>query len=353
MFNLSPIARRQLQRFRSFRRGYYSFIILCVIVVFSLFAELWINNRALVVRYDGQWFFPTYGSEYTGNDFGLGYPYEVNYRELKETLAENGNGWVLMPLIPYGPNESVYQEDGFPPYPPQFQLQHYLGTDQLGRDVLARLIYGFRIALGFSLVLMLLTYLLAILIGCAMGYFGGWTDLFGLRIIEIWSNIPFLYVVIILASTIPPSVSSEYRIIALLFVMVLFNWVGMAYYMRTGAYREKARDYVAAARVIGAGPFRVIFRHLLPNIFSIVVTFIPFTVISGITALTALDFLGFGIPPPTPSWGELLQQGSERLNSPWIVSSTFAAMVTVLILVTFVGEAIREAFDPKKHAYYR
>ena len=351
---MNPITRRRLQHFRSLKRGYWSFLIFAAIILVAALAELWINQRAIVVSYDGRLYFPTYTSQYSGEDFGQDYPYEANYRELKEQFAAPGNpNWVLMPLLPYGPDESVYREGSFPPYPPSARTQHYLGTDPLGRDVLARLVYGFRIALGFSLGLMACTYLLAILIGCAMGYFGGWFDLTGQRLMEIWTNIPFLYVVIILASTIPPAVGAPARIGALLAVMVIFNWIAMANYMRTAAYRERARDYIAAARVIGAGPLRIIFRHLLPNTLSIVVTFIPFTVVAGITALTALDFLGFGIPPPTPSWGELLQQGTNRLDAPWIVASTFVAMVVVLTLVTFIGEGIREAFDPKKFSYFR
>lgn len=351
---MNPITKRRLARFRSLRRGYWSFILLIAIIIASALAELWINNRALIVSYEGKLYFPTYGSEYTGETFGENYRYEADYQALKKKFAEPGNpNWVLMPPIPYSPNESVYRDGSFPPYPPSFAEEHFLGTDPLGRDILARLVYGFRIALGFSLALMACTYLLAIVIGCAMGYFGSWIDLFGQRLMEIWSNIPFLYVVIILASTIPPNVGPNLRIGSLLFVMVIFNWVGMASYMRTAAFRERARDYIAAARVVGTGPGRIIFRHLLPNSLSIVITFIPFTVISGITSLTALDFLGFGIPPPTPSWGELLQQGTQRLDAPWIVTSTFFGMVAVLILVTFVGEAFREAFDPKKFSFYR
>jgi len=351
---MNPITRRRLARFRSLRRGYWSFLALAVVIVFSALAELWVNNRAILVYYDGELFFPTYGSEFTGETFGQDYLYEADYRELKAEFAEPGNpNWVLMPLVPYGPNESVYREGSFPPYPPSVAQQHYLGTDPLGRDVLARLVYGFRIALGFSLALMAFTYLLAILIGCAMGYFGSWIDLFGQRLMEIWTNIPFLYVVIILASTIPPNVGPGLRIGSLLLVMAIFNWVGMATYMRTASFREKTRDYIAAARVIGTGPGRIIFRHLLPNTLSIVITFIPFTIVSGIISLTALDFLGFGIPPPTASWGELLQQGTQRFDAWWIVSSTFFAMAFVLVLVTFVGEAFREAFDPRKFSYYR
>lgn len=351
---MNPITQRRLKRFREIKRGYWSFILLIVVILASAFAELWINSRALIVSYEGKLYFPTYTDVRTGEDFGLDYPYEVDYRELKKIFDEPDNpNWVLMPFVPYGPNEQVYREGEYPPYPPSAELQHYFGTDPLGRDILARLVYGFRVALGFSLALMFFTYLLAVIIGCAMGYFGGWIDLFGQRVIEIWTSVPFLYVVIILASTIPPAVGAEARVGALLASMVFFNWVGMATYMRTASYRERARDYIAAARVIGASPLRIILKHLLPNTLSILITFIPFTVIAGITSLTALDFLGFGIPPPTASWGELLRQGTSRLDAWWIASSTFAGMVVVLLLVTFVGEAIREAFDPKKFSFFK
>jgi microcin C transport system permease protein len=201
---------------------------------------------------------------------------------------------------------------------------------------------------------MVLTYLVGITIGCLMGYYGGVFDLIVQRLIEIWSNIPFLYMVIILFSVIPSTFSIPVRIGLLLVVMVLFSWTSMTYYMRTATYREKARDYTAAAIVLGAGPGRIIFSHILPNTISTIVTFIPFTVASAITAVTALDFLGFGLPPPTPSMGELLKQGTQTLTTaPWIVSSAFTSLVFILILVTFIGEAVREAFDPKKFTTYQ
>ena len=222
-----------------------------------------------------------------------------------------------------------------------------LGTDQINRDILARLLYGFRNALIFAACFIVLTYLIGITLGCLMGYFGGWFDLLVQRLIEIWSNIPFLFVVIIVASIITPNLA------ILLGIVVLFSWTSMTYYMRSVTYREKARDYVHAAQVLGASTPRIIFRHILPNILSTIVTFVPFTVSGAIAALTSLDFLGFGIPPPTPSWGELLRQGTSNLNAPWIVASAFSALTLVLTLVTFVGEAIREAFDPKKFTTYQ
>jgi microcin C transport system permease protein len=232
--------------------------------------------------------------------------------------------------------------------------RHILGTDTTSRDILARLFYGTRIALWFSIAFMLAVYAIGITIGCAMGYFGGVFDLVFQRFIEIWSNIPFLYMIIIVFSVIPQTFTIPTRIGILLTVMVLFSWTSMTYYMRTETYKEKSRDYIAAARVIGASNTRIIFRHILPNVLSTLVTFMPFTVVSAITAITALDFLGFGLPPPTPSLGELLKQGTATLRTaPWIVMSAFGTLVILLTVVTFIGEAVRESFDPKKFTIYR
>jgi len=343
-----PLTRKKLRRFRHLKRGYYSFLILVVLSILAFTAELLVSNRALVVRHEGNWHFPTYGAIHTGEEFGMGYPYEVNYRDLKEHFKAEGRGnWVLLPPIPYSPLENAYRGEIFNPRPPDWRKGHLLGTDQNNRDILARLLYGFRNALIFSSSFLALTYLIGISLGCLMGYFGGWFDLLVQRLIEIWSNIPFLFVVIIVASIITPNLG------LLLGIVVLFSWTSMTYYMRSVTYREKARDYVHAAQVMGAGPGRIIFRHILPNLVSTLVTFIPFTVAGAISALTSLDFLGFGLPPPTPSWGELLRQGTSNLHAPWIVASAFTALTVVLTLVTFVGEAIREAFDPKQFTTYQ
>jgi microcin C transport system permease protein len=238
--------------------------------------------------------------------------------------------------------------------PPDAEMRHYLGTDTTSRDILARLFYGTRIALLFAVGFMLAVYFIGIAIGCSMGYFGGVFDLLFQRLIEIWSNIPFLYMVIIVFSVIPAAYSISTRIGILLLVMVLFSWTGMTYYMRTETYKEKARDYIAAAKVIGASNSRIIFRHVLPNVLSTLVTFMPFTIVAAISAITALDFLGFGLPPPTPSLGELLKQGTANLRTaPWIVMSAFGTLVALLTLVTFIGEAVRESFDPKTFSVYR
>lgn len=347
-FKLNPITRKKLERFRSNKRGFYSLIILSILALLAIFAELWVNNRALIVSYEGELYFPTYGDQIPGTTFGESYGFQTKYRELQQKWEEDeSDNWVLMPLVPYGPYESDFKEGEYPPFAPSLSERHFLGTDKTARDILSRLIYGFRIVLGFSVGYVALVYLIGVGIGCSMGYFGGKFDLLGQRLIEIWSNIPFLYVVIIVASVATPDFWN------LLLIVVAFSWTGMTFYMRSGAYKEKARDYVAAAEALGASNARIIFKHVLPNSLSTLVTFIPFTVAAAITGLTALDFLSFGLPVPTPSWGELLKQGTTNLHAPWIVLSAFCAMVIVLLLVTFIGEAIRDAFDPKKFTLYQ
>lgn len=361
-FRIDPLTRRKLLRFRQLKRGYVSFLILLALVLVTLFAELWVNNKALIVKYDGELYFPTYTGVKLGSVFGLeGVEGQqpVDYRALQEQFAQPGNpNWVVMPWIPYDATEVNVSGGVFRAVKPSWldddpENNHILGTDSLDRSIAARVVYGFRVAIFFALFFMIFVYLIGVVIGCCMGYFGGWFDLLTQRLIEIWSNIPFLYLVIIVYSVIPADVDITSRIIVLLAIMVCFSWTAMTYFMRTATYREKARDYVAAAQVLGAGTGRTIFKHLLPNTLSVLVTFIPFTMAGAITAVTALDFLGVGLPPPTPSIGELLKQGVSTVReSPWIAMTAFTTLCLILVLVTFVGEAIREAFDPKKFTLY-
>lgn len=352
MSRLNPKTAQQLRRFRSMRRGYWSFLILSALVLAALLAEWLASNRALLVHYKGQWQVPIYGAIHTGREFGFDYDYEVDYRALQARMKQDpAEGFVLMPPVPYGPNENCYPADEYKPHAPDPSLKHYLGTDQLNRDILTRLLYGLRNSLIFAAGYTFLTYLIGVTVGAAMGYFGGWFDLSMQRFVEIWALLPFLLVVIIVRASIPPGV--HFGLGLLLAIVVVFGWVGITYYIRTATYREKSRDYVAAAQVLGASTPRIIFRHILPNVLSLLVTFLPFTAAAAIAALTALDYLGFGLPPPMPSWGELLRAGTDNLDSPWIVSSAFTALSLILTLITFVGEAIREAFDPKKFTYYR
>ena len=347
VLNLNPQTIKQLKRFRSIKRGYWSAVLLAVLLALCLVAELLVNSRALMVSYEGEWYFPTYSAMNPGTTFGLDYAYETNYRELRQKYEEEDEGnWVLMPPVPYNGFENDLRIGSYPPAPPSFEDQHYLGTDTTGRDIVARLVYGFRIAIAFSMLLLTFNYVAGIIIGCAMGYFGGAFDLLFQRVIEIWSNIPFLYVIMIVASVVVPS------FLTLVIVMAALGWMQLTWNMRTSTYKEKGREYVIAAQALGAGNVRIIGSHILPNTIAVIVTFVPFSIASGVTFLTALDYLGFGLPPPTPSWGELLSQGTNQLQAPWIVTSVVVAMVIVLLMVTYVGEAIREAFDPKQFTYY-
>lgn len=347
LLNLNPQTIKQLKRFKSIKRGYWSAVLLAILLALCLVAELLVNSRALMVSYEGEWYFPTYTSLNPGTTFGLDYAYETNYRELRAKFKEEDQGnWVLMPPVPYNAFENDLKVGSYPPNPPSFEDEHYLGTDSTGRDILARLVYGFRIAIAFSGLLLTFNYVAGIIIGCAMGYFGGAFDLLFQRVIEIWSNIPFLYVIMIVASVVVPS------FLTLVIVMAALGWMQLTWNMRTSTYKEKSREYVSAARALGAGNVRIVGSHILPNTIAVIVTFVPFSIASGITFLTALDYLGFGLPPPTPSWGELLSQGTNQLQAPWIVTSVVVAMVVVLLMVTYVGEAIREAFDPKQFTFY-
>jgi microcin C transport system permease protein len=345
--HISPLTFKMLKRFFSIKRGFYSFVLLLVAVLASLGGELLINNRALLVKYNGHYYLPTYGDIIPGRAFGLDYDYETDYRALNRRFHQAGDGnWVLLPPVPYNPFENDLRPDTVPPEPPSLKRRHFLGTDTSGRDVLARLVYGFRIAILFSLTLLISTYVVGISIGCAMGYFGGAFDILFQRVIEIWSTVPFLYVVIIISSIVIPNF---WWLIA---IMVFFGWMGMTWTMRTVTYKEKARDYVLAAKALGASDLRIIFRHIVPNTISVIVSYIPFSISGGIVALTSLDYLGFGLPPPTPSWGELLQEAWANFSAWWLGASVILAMVITLVAVTFIGEAVREAFDPKMHTVY-
>lgn len=354
MFRVNPLTAKKWQRFRALKRGWWSFVFLTVLCVLAVFAELWINKRAIVVSYEGSWHFPTYTGFKSGKSFGLDYDYEVNYRELQtKWRAEGSKNWMIMPLIPWDAYQNDFRDDVQHPQPPDAERGHWLGTDKIGRDIAARLFYGFRVNMIFALSYAVGVYLLGIVAGCTMGYTGGKTDLYGQRVTEIWSLIPFLYMVMIAVSLLPADMKIFQRIVILLAIMIVFSWTGLATYLRTVTLKEKSRDYVAAASLLGASNTRMIFRHVLPNTLSTLVTFLPFTIMSSISALNALDYLAFGLPPPTPSWGDMLHEGVGQLGSPWIVLSAFTAITVVLLLVAFIGEAIRDAFDPKKFTTYR
>ncbi len=346
---LNPVTRKRWRRFRALKRGYISLIVLLAAVALSLAAELIANNRAIIVKYDGTYYFPTFRF-HAGHAFGQtsadGFDGdEADYRALAAAWRGTAN-WVLLPPVPYGPLESDFSYASWPAPP---DSRHWLGTDAQGRDVLARLLYGFRISILFALGLAVVAQAFGVAIGSFQGYLGGLFDLASQRVIEVWTTLPFLYIVILLGTIVVPSFW------ALLVIMAAFSWMRITFYMRTEMYRERTRDYCLAARAIGASNARIVFVHLLPNCLTPIVTFTPFLVVGAITALTGLDYLGYGLPAPTPSWGEMIDQALQPENRKclWLILAPFAALVATLTLVTFIGESIREAFDPKHYTVYR
>ncbi len=344
------ILKRRWRKFKSLKRGYYSFILLIVLYILSFLLPLLVNNMPLMVSYNGETYFPAFadlvGSPYyTRETFGRpGDQSFVNFRELQQEIESDptGENAIIMPPYPWDPYEGDYEE-GVPPIKPS--SRHLLGTDATGRDVLARICYGFNISISFGLVLTLITFLIGTLFGSLMGYFGGKFDLVVQRGIEVWQTLPALYVIIIVSSIVIPN------FLVLILLLTAFGWMGMTYFMRGEFYREKAKDYVAAAISLGTKDSTIIFKHILPNSLTPLIATFPFAVVAGITSLVSLDFLGYGLPPPTPSWGEMLNVGlnnfSGNFQNWWLVIVPVTAMFFTLLMVTFIGEAIREAFDPK------
>ena len=351
------LLRRRVRKFRRLRRGYWAFLLVSGAYVVSFFLPLIANNTALLVRYRGEYFCPILMFHPAGT-FGGDAIGEPNYRELRDQFAQANSGdWVLLPLYPYGPNESLLDDPGVPPHPPS--AAHFFGTDDRGRDVLVRLAYGFNISLTFAILVMIIGDGIGVAVGAALGYLSGKIDLLGQRLIEIWSSLPFFYTIIIVSSiVVPVYVQGRLQILQpsfwlLVAILSAFEWMGMTYYIRGEFYREKAKDYVGAAIVTGVSEPAVMFRHILPNSLTPVISFAPFTIVANIGSLVALDFLGFGLPAPTPSWGELIGQGMENLTKWWLVFFPLGALFTTLLLVVFIGEAVREAFDPKEYSRLR
>lgn len=337
--------RKRLKKFKSLKRGYYSFIIIVSLYVVSFFCPILMNNRALAVKYQGKYYFPVI-KFYPAATFGLEDRGEPIYRELKEKFkADGGGNWVLLPPYPYGPYESLTDPSGPPPNPPS--RRHWLGTDDRGRDVFVRLAYGFNISISFAILVVTVAYTIGISLGAALGYFGGKFDITVQRFIEIWSSIPFLYTVIIISSIIRPN------FLLLVVLLCMFGWMGMTYFIRGEFYREKAKDYVQAAVAMGASDRKVVFKHILPNALTPVIAFGPFRIVGEITALVSLDYLGFGLPPPTPSWGELVNQGMSNIFTWWLVLAPLGALFFTLLLVVFIGEGVRQAFDPREYSRLR
>jgi microcin C transport system permease protein len=339
----SELSLDRWRRFKKVRRAWYALIILGTAFFFSLLSPWLVNDEPFVMGYQGKLYFPAF-QFYTAMEFGGDYKTEANYSELRKSDEFNNKGWMFGPLIPHDPLHADLSKEGAPPWAPS--AQHWLGTDTNGRDVLSRLIHGFRICMVFSLSLTLLSAFGGIVIGGLQGLKGGKTDLLTQRGIEIWSALPFLYVVILISSIYGRSFS------LLLFSMSLFSWIGLSYYMRGEFMKLRNMAYVKAARSLGMGRFHIFFRELLPNALNPAITILPFALIGGIGSLTALDFLGFGMPPPSPSWGELLSQGLSSLWAWWITTSTVLALFVTLLLATFIGEGVRDAMDPKSGDRY-
>ncbi|MGE0803803.1 MAG: ABC transporter permease [Lautropia sp.] len=332
--------RRAWRRFRRHRRGYWSLWIFAVIFVVTLFAELLSNDRPIVVRYDGRTYIPLF-HDYPETTFGGDFRTATDYLDpfIQQRLAEGGN-WAIWPLNHYRFDTLNYFAPS--PNPAEPSAVNWLGTDDRGRDVLARLIYGIRISVLFGLALTAIGMLLGIVFGAIQGYFAGRVDLTIQRLIEIWASVPELYLLLILASIFEPGIW------ILLAILSLFGWMGLSDYVRAEFLRNRSLEYVMAARALGLPDRTIILRHVLPNSLTPVIAFLPFRMSAAIVALTSLDFLGLGVPPSTPSLGELLAQGKANLDAWWISLPTFGVLVGLLLLVIFIGEALRDALDPKK-----
>jgi len=336
---ISPLTRRRLDAFRRNRRGFWSLWIFLAVFVVTLFAEFIANDRPILVRFNGAWYYPVF-VDYPETTFGGEFPTAADYRDPAVKKLIEAKGWMLWPPIPFSYGTINYDLPSPAPSPPS--RVNWLGTDDQGRDVLARLIYGFRISVLFGLTLTGLSSVVGVAAGAVQGYFGGLIDLGFQRFIEIWSGLPVLYLLIIMASFIEPNFWW------LLGLMLLFSWMSLVDVVRAEFLRARNFDYVRAARALGVSNRIIILRHVLPNATVATITFLPFILNGSITTLTSLDFLGFGLPPGSPSLGELLAQGKANLQAPWLGLTAFFVLASMLSLLIFVGEAVRDAFDPRK-----
>jgi microcin C transport system permease protein len=336
---LSPLARRRLAAFRANRRGRWSLWIFLVLFGLSLGAEALANDRPLLVWYEGRLYAPVVRA-YPETEFGGVLPTEAAYRDPAVQRLIEQDGWMLWPPVRYRYDTIDWQLGRPAPAPPSWR--HWLGTDDVGRDLLARLIYGFRISVLFGLALTLGASVIGVAAGAVQGYFGGWVDLLFQRAIEVWSGLPVLYLLIILASVVQPNVWW------LLGLMLLFSWMALVGVVRAEFLRARSLDYVRAARALGVRDRVIIVRHVLPNAMVATLTFLPFILNGSITTLTSLDFLGFGLPPGSASLGEILAQGKANLHAPWLGLTAFLVLAVTLSLLVFVGEAVRDAFDPRR-----
>lgn len=336
---MSPVMQQRLARFKQNRLGFICLIVFAVIFVLAIFSELIANDKPLVVKYQQSYYFPVIQS-YPETTFGGVFETETDYKDPAVQQLIDRDGWALWPVIPFS-----YQTPNLElavPVPSPPSQQNWLGTDDQGRDVLARILYGLRVSLLFGFTLTLCAAFIGILIGALQGYYGGWVDLIGQRVLEVWGGLPMLFMVMILVSMFTPSVYW------LFVIMLLFGWTALVGLVRAEFLRARNFDYVRAARALGVADRTIIFRHILPNAISSSLSQLPFMLTANITALTALDFLGYGLPPDAASLGELLLQGKNNLNAPWLALSGFFTLALVLSLLIYVGEATRDAFDPRR-----
>jgi microcin C transport system permease protein len=360
---LSPINRRRWENFKANRRGYWSFWIFLVLFLISLCAEFIANDRPLFVNYDGRWYFPIFVN-YPETTFGGDFETSSDYRDpfVQTKIADSG-GYMIWAPIRYSYNTHNLDLPTPAPSPPTWMLSeaqcrpvldkkrldrcsdleyNWLGTDDQGRDVVARMIYGFRISVLFGLALTIVSSVIGVAAGAVQGYFGGWTDLLFQRLIEIWTSVPSLYLLLIISSVLAPG------FFVLLGILLLFSWVSLVGLVRAEFLRGRNFEYVQAARALGVSNAMIMFRHLLPNAMVATLTFLPFILSSSVMTLTALDFLGFGLPPGSPSLGEMLSQGKANTQAPWLGLTAFFTVAVMLSLLIFIGEAVRDAFDPRK-----
>ena len=336
---IKPLHRRRLSNFKRNRRGYWSLWIFATLFILSLFAEFLANDTPYLIMFKGDVFFPTFIS-YPETEFGGDFPTQADYKDPFVQDLINKDGWIAWPIIRFSYN-TIDKELAEPaPSPPS--LRHWLGTDDQARDVLARLIYGFRLSVLFGLILTILSSIVGVIAGAIQGYYGGLRDLLFQRFIEIWAGMPQLYILIIMSSILVPGFW------VLLVILLLFSWLALVGVVRAEFLRARNLDFVRAARALGVADTTIIFRHILPNAMVATITMLPFILTGGVTALTSLDFLGLGLPPGSPSLGELLNQGKNNLQAPWLGLSGFFVLALMLSLLIFIGEGVRDAFDPRK-----
>ena len=336
---ISPLTERRLSNFCANKRGYWSLWIFIVLFIFTLFAEFISNDKPLLISFEENFYYPIFQS-YPETVFGGDFETETNYTDPYVIELIEEQGWIIWPLIPYSYDTAVINLQSPAPSPPT--TQNWLGTDDQARDVTARLIYGFRISVLFGFTLTILSSIIGVISGAVQGYFGGWIDLLFQRFIEIWSSLPTLFLLIILASVVEPTFW------LLLGLMLLFSWMSLVGVVRAEFLRARNFDYVRAARALGMPNWQIMFYHVLPNAMVATLTFLPFITAGSITVLTSLDFLGFGLPPGSPSLGEMLKQGKENIQAPWLGFTAFLSIAIMLSLMIFIGEAIRDAYDPRK-----